>query len=354
MGKRLVSLDVLRGITVAGMILVNNAGDSYAPLKHAAWNGLTPCDLVFPFFLFIMGISTYISLNKSGFKFSGPLALKIMKRTLLLMLICWAIAWFDHACYGDFFPFGHLRLTGVLPRIALCYCVVSMLALSIPHRWFPYLAGVLLIGYSIMLLTGDGYANDGGNILAGIDRFLLGEEHLYSKQPVDPEGLISNISAIAHTMIGFCCGKVLMKSSNVEKKVINLFAIGFVLLAVGFLFTYLLPLNKRIWSPTFALVTCGFASMLLALLTKVIDMDGSGKWYDPFLIYGVNPLFIYVLSEVFAIAFGVTGLSSLLYDGLHFIFRDVHLTSLMYALTFTLLLGLIGYPLYKKKIYIKL
>ncbi|WP_288180035.1 heparan-alpha-glucosaminide N-acetyltransferase domain-containing protein, partial [Bacteroides sp. CAG:633] len=114
--KRLLSLDVLRGLTVFGMIVVNNAGgsQSYESLRHSAWNGLTPCDLVFPFFLFIMGISTYIALRKFDFQPSAPVIRKILKRTVLILLIGWAIGWFDFACEGDFFPFAHLRLTGVL------------------------------------------------------------------------------------------------------------------------------------------------------------------------------------------------------------------------------------------------
>ena len=129
--KRLLSLDILRGMTVFGMILVNNAGGelSYDSLRHSEWNGLTPCDLVFPFFLFIMGISTYIALRKFNFQPSRAVIRKIIKRALLILLIGWAIFWFDFACEGDFFPFSHLRLPGVLPRIALCYAVVSLLVL---------------------------------------------------------------------------------------------------------------------------------------------------------------------------------------------------------------------------------
>ena len=139
--KRLLSLDALRGITVAGMILVNNAGGkvSYAPLQHSAWNGLTPCDLVFPFFLFIMGISTYISLNKFNFNVSLQVVTKILKRTFLILCIGWAIGWFDHVCEGDFLPFVHLRIPGVLQRIALCYCVISFTALFMNHKFIPTL-----------------------------------------------------------------------------------------------------------------------------------------------------------------------------------------------------------------------
>ena len=354
--KRLLSLDVLRGITVAGMILVNNAGgnESYAPLQHAAWNGLTPCDLVFPFFLFIMGISTYISLGKFNFEASPQVMAKILKRSFLILCIGWAIGWFYHICEGDFLPFAHLRIPGVLQRIALCYCVVSLTALFINHKFIPALAAILLTGYTFLLYTGNGYANDGSNLLAMIDKQVFGEAHLYQKSPVDPEGLVSTLSAVAHTLIGFYCGKLVMQTRQVEKKVLKLFLIGFLLLSVGFLLADLLPLNKRIWSPTFVLVTCGLASMLLATLMYFIDINGRQQWCRFFVIFGVNPLFLYVLSEALAIVTGCFGIKSSVYAALYAAVPDACLASLIYAAGFTLMLGGVGWPLYRKKIYIKL
>ena len=181
--KRLLSLDVLRGITVVGMILVNNSGGklSYDSLQHSAWNGLTLCDLVFPFFLFIMGVSTYIALGKFHFQASGSVVRKILKRTLVILCIGWAIHWFHFICDGDFFPFAHLRLTGVLPRIALCYCVVSFVALYVNHKYIGWIIGCLIAGYAVLLCIGNGYAPDDTNLLAIIDRNVLGADHLYHK-----------------------------------------------------------------------------------------------------------------------------------------------------------------------------
>lgn len=354
--KRLLSLDVLRGITVAGMILVNNAGgkESYAPLQHAAWNGLTPCDLVFPFFLFIMGISTYISLNKFHFEVSRQVVAKVLKRTLLILCIGWAIGWFHHLCEGDFLPFAHLRIPGVLQRIALCYGVVSFIALFVHHRFIPAWIVILLGIYTFIIYIGNGYACDESNLLSVIDRQLFGEAHLYQKSPIDPEGFVSTLSAIAHTLIGFVCGKWMMQARQTEQKVLHLFLIGFILMSVGFLFVDALPLNKRIWSPTFVLVTCGLASMLLATLTYYIDIRNKQRWCRFFVVFGVNPLFLYVLSEVLAIAMGSSGLKATLYAAIHSGIPDACLASLAYAIAFTLLLGGVGYPLYRKKIYIKL
>lgn len=354
--KRLLSLDVLRGITVAGMILVNNAGGklSYAALQHSAWNGLTPCDLVFPFFLFIMGISTYISLSKFNFNVSSQVVTKILKRTLFILCIGWAIGWFDHVCEGDFLPFGHLRIPGVLQRIALCYCVVSFTALIINKKFIPALIAILLISYAFILCMGNGYACDESNLLSIIDRKLLGEAHLYQKSPIDPEGLVSTLSAIAHTFIGFYCGKLIIKPCQTEKKVLYLFLTGFILMSIGFLLADALPLNKRIWSPTFVLATCGMASMLLATLMYFIDIRNKQQWCRFFVVFGVNPLFLYVLSEVLAIAMGSSGLKATVYGTIHAGISDAYLASAVYALVFTLLLGCIGYPLYLKRIYIKL
>ena len=354
--KRLTSLDVLRGITVAGMILVNNGGgrNTFAPLRHAEWNGLTPCDLVFPFFLFMVGISTYISLNKLHFQPSGKTLMKVLKRTLLIILIGLGIHWFDHVCGGDFLPFDHLRLTGVLPRIGLCYGIVSLFALYGNHRYALGTAAVLLVIYAVMLLTGNGYLNDHSNILAIWDEKLIGEAHLYHKRPIDPEGLASTLGAIAHTLIGFHCGKLLTGTHKTDEKVLKLFLIGFVITATGLLFTFALPLNKRIWSPTFTLVTCGFAASLLAWLMYIIDVKHKKAGCNFFLVYGVNPLFLYVMSEVLAIVFGTFGIKAVIYQAIVDVMGDGCMASLTYALGFMLLLGALGYPLWKRKIYIKI
>ncbi len=354
--KRLLSLDVLRGITVAGMIVVNNAGGklSYDSLRHSAWNGMTPCDLVFPFFLFIMGISTYIALRKFHFEPSRAVVKKILKRTLLILLIGIAIHWFDYICEGDFLPFAHLRLTGVLQRIALCYCAVSFLALYLPHRWMGWIAGIVLAAYGIVLLTLNGYLPDETNLLSVIDRAVLGADHLYQKSPIDPEGLFSTLPSIAHTLIGFCCGRLVMESDTLEKKIVGLFVVGFLLMSVGFLLTEALPLNKRIWSPTFALTTCGLAAMLQATLMYYIDYKNKRRWCRFFEVFGVNPLFLYVLSEVLAIVIGAIGIKPPVYNAIHFFVSDPYLASAVYSLLFMLLMAVAGYPLYRKKIYIKL
>ena len=373
-GNRLLSLDILRGITVAGMILVNNGwGESFEMLGHSKWNGMTPCDLVFPFFLFIMGISCYLSLVKSEFKPTPKVIRRIIKRTVLLFAIGLFINWFDNAIEGDLLCFGHLRIWAVMQRIALCYGIVSLFALFCNHRsTIPVVVGLLII-YTAILVLGNGYAQDASvNVLAQVDLNLFGYDHLYHKSPVDPEGLLGTISSVAHVLLGFYCGKLIRQKNNVSDKVIALFVVGTILVIGGYLLSYGLPLNKRIWSPSYVMVTCGLASLLQAILMYVIDLSGS-KFLRPFgskrqsrvftlhsslltffRVFGVNALALYVSSELLAILLGNLGVSEVVYNAIHTIIPPLKFASLAYALYFVALNFLIGYVLYRKKIYIKL
>ena len=353
--QRLLSLDILRGITVAGMILVNNGwGESYEMLQHARWNGLTPCDLVFPFFLFIMGISCYLSLVKSEFKPTPKVLRRIIKRTVLLFAIGLFIHWFDNALSGDY-GLAHLRIWAVLQRIALCYCAVSLFALFCNHRYTLPVAALLLVIYSAILVFGNGYAEDADiNVLAQTDLRLFGYEHLYHKSPVDPEGLLGTISSIAHVMLGFYCGQLIRKKESVEQKVIALFVVGTVLVVAGWLLSYGLPLNKHVWSPSYVMVTCGLASLLQALLMYVIDIQQKKGWTTFFHVFGVNALALYVSSELLAILLGNYGISETVYGWIHAVVPPLKPASLVYAVYFVLLNFAIGYVLYRKKIYIKL
>ena len=357
--KRLLSLDVLRGLTVAGMILVNNGyGESFEMLRHSKWNGMTPCDLVFPFFLFIVGVSCYLSMSKFNFKPSRPTLLKVFRRTVLLFALGLFINWFDHAIEGDLLCFGHLRLWAVLQRIALCYFFASLFALYVPHRYTIHTIIGLLAVYAIILLWGNGYAEDASvNILAQVDISLFGTEHLYHKSPVDPEGLLGTISGVAHVLLGFWCGQQIKQRKNIEEKTLAVFALGAVCVVGGYLLDYGLPLNKRIWSPSYVLMTCGLCALLLALF---INMERSARnaerntFFTFFRIFGVNALAIYVASELLAILFGHFGISDAIYNALHSVIQWDKWASLAYALTFVGINFLIGYILWKRKIFIKL
>ena len=374
---RLKSLDIMRGLTVALMILVNNGGEqNYHILTHSKWNGLTPCDLVFPFFLFMMGMSTYLSLRKTEFKPSLIIYRKIAKRTILLFLIGLSINWFDMICSGNGLDFAHLRIWAVLQRIALCYGIVSLLAIHINQRYFVHIILGIIIVYMGILAFGNGYAYDASvNIIAQADLHFFGYDHLYHKSPVDPEGLLSTLPAIAHTMIGFLCSKYIsIAGQNVHSKIKFLKISGLVMLILGFFLSLIgFGINKRIWSPSYVFVTCGFAAWVLSLLIQWIDrgeISAEGKIEanaeektiktkeNPitvlFLSFGMNPLFLYVLSEFLAIVFGTYGIKDDLLGLIRNVISDEYLVSLTYALFFVAIHAAMGIWMYQKKIFIKL
>ena len=380
---RILALDILRGITIAGMILVNNPGtwgSIYAPLEHAQWNGLTPTDLVFPFFMFIMGISMFIALRKFNFEPSSSAIRKIVKRTVLLYLVGLAIAWFSLFCRtwnglsGEEITFwqrlgqsannfSNIRILGVIPRLAICYGIASLIVITLKHKFIPYLIAVLLIGYFILLMVGNGFAYDTTNILSIVDHRILGEAHMYKDNGIEPEGILSTIPAIAHVLLGFYIGKIMMETKDIHEKIERLFIFGAILTFCGFLLSYGCPINKKIWSPTFVLTTCGLGSTLLALLIWIIDVKGYKRWSRFFETFGVNPLFMYVLGAVLSIIIGnimayeggkTISLKGYIYnDLLQPIFGD-YPASLIFALLFVGFNWIFGYYLYKKKIYIKL
>ncbi len=374
---RLKSLDIMRGVTVALMILVNNGGEqNYHILTHSKWNGLTPCDLVFPFFLFMMGMSTYLSLRKTEFKPSLIIYKKIAKRTILLFLIGLSINWFDMICSGNGLDFAHLRIWAVLQRIALCYGIVSLLAIHINQRYFVHIILGIIIVYMGILAFGNGYAYDASvNIIAQADLHFFGYDHLYHKSPVDPEGLLSTLPAIAHTMIGFlCCKNISIADQKVHSKIKFLKISGLVMLILGFFLSLIgFGINKRIWSPSYVFVTCGFAAWVLSLLIQWIDRgeisaegkieaNAEGKTIKTkenpitvlFLSFGMNPLFLYVLSEFLAIVFGTYGIKDDLLGLIRNVISDEYLVSLTYALFFVAIHAAMGIWMYQKKIFIKL
>ena len=381
--QRLLALDILRGITIAGMILVNDPGSwsyVYAPLRHASWNGLTPTDLVFPFFMFIMGISTFISLKKYGFKCNSSAIWKILKRTCVIFAIGLGLAWFSLFCSAwntlasenlpfwshlgqSVWTFDHIRILGVLQRLALSYGFAAIIVLLLKHKYIPHLIIILLAGYSILLLFGKGYEYNETNILSIVDRAVLGLNHIYKDNGIEPEGILSTIPSIAHVLIGFCCGILLMGEKNIREKILCLFLIGTALTFVGFLLSYGLPINKKIWSPTFVLVTCGFAASFLALLIWIIDVKKQKKRSSFFEAFGVNPLFMYVVAGLLStVLYNINFTYNQTLISLHYFIYKVllqplfgdYLGSLVFALIFVCMVWGCGYALYKNRIYIKI
>lgn len=387
--QRVMAVDVMRGITLAGMILVNNAGSwsrAYEPLRHAPWHGLTPTDLVFPFFMFIMGVSTYLSMSKRGFKATPGTLGRIARRAAVIFLVGLMLTWISNLMYGYLADgkslaeaadsFGRLRILGVLQRLALSYGLGALVAVTVRRRWLPWVAGGLLVAYAVIMWLGNGYeygADD--NVVAAVDRAVVGADHMYRDRAYgepwvfDPEGLLSTLPSVAHVLIGFLCGALLVETADRCRQMNRLFLVGTVMTVAGLLLSYGIPLNKKVWSPTFVLTTCGLASSLLAVLIWVIDVRGwRGGWTAPFRVFGLNPLYLYVQSGVLAYTFGAVQVhTALAPEGVcnlkgWFYYAvldpvccgDAQLASLVWALLFVGLNWLPGYWLYRRGISIRI
>lgn len=352
--KRLLSLDVMRGVTIAAMIVVNNgAGPSpFASLQHSAWNGLTPCDVVFPFFLFIMGVAVYLSLAKGGFKPEWKVIERIMRRAALIILIGWALHFVEDLC-KDRLGLG-LRFTGVLPRIGVCYGIVAMAALFVGRRAMAAAAWTLLAVYGILLLAMHGYEASYANVNSMVDGSLIGRDHLYRKSPVDPEGLLSTISALFNVVAGFLCGAVIRSDRDMSSRLVSIMVRGFGMLALGYILSEFMPVNKRVWSPTFALITSGLGCLTLASLIYVIDVKDYRCGITFFESFGINPLFLYVVAELMGVLIGCYGNKQLIYECIYSICPVAPVASLIYSLCFLAVVAAMAYPLYRRRIYIKI
>ncbi len=329
---------------MALMILVNNPGSwstKYPMLSHAEWNGFTPTDFVFPNFLFIMGVSMFFSLRKSNFSLSW----KMGKRFLLLFgfgLTCNAIG----MLVGGRWSLEHFRILGVLQRFALCFGATALLVCLLDHKWLGWIAAGLLLLYSILLLAFNGYVQGPESIIYKFDSAILGENHLYRYgNGIDPEGLLSTISAIAHTIIGFIVGKILF-----QKDFRKMDSLGTGMLVGGLLLMWLLPLNKKIWSPSFVLVACGLGTLLLGLFHYLIDEKSYLKHIGFWKVFGSNAIYCYLIAHVYAWCVSLSGIRGPIMDAL----GENNFTSLLYAIFSVLLVWLATVPLYKKKIFLKL
>lgn len=387
---RLLSLDVLRGITIAGMIMVNNPGSwsyVYAPLGHAVWDGLTPTDLVFPFFMFIMGVSMFLSYRKFDFRFSGKSFVKLLRRSVLLFAIGLALAWLSlsmrqfNGMRGEEIDLGtrlwqsissleNLRILGVLQRLALVSFFGTLIILLVRPKYIPWLAGIILIAYWLILGLTNSYHMGTDSIVAVTDRLILGETHMYKdttpeglRIAFDPEGVLSTLPCIAHVLIGFLAGKLIAESKNIEVQIRKMLIFGTILTFAGFLIHYGFPINKKIWSSSYVLATCGLAALLLGLLIWIIDMRGKRSWSVFFESFGVNPMFVYVFGALLTILTGNLGFSyqdnwisikTFTYKHLLQPVLGDYPGSLVFALVFVIICWAVGHLLYKKKIYIKL
>lgn len=312
---RLRSLDVFRGATIAFMILVNNAGDwgaTWGPLLHAPWHGWTPTDLVFPFFLFIVGAAIPFALGprlESGSADFPALRRKIAKRSALLFLLGLALIWFPFYTVA----WERARVPGVLQRIALVYLVAALAYLHLNLRGRAILAVTLLAGYwaAMKLIPVEGFAagdlSPEGNLAFRIDHLVLGP-HIwrYSPGPGDPEGIFSTVPAIVSALAGIFAGELLRRNAgrNVAREaprtLTYLTLAGAVLVLLGLALAPLFPINKNLWSPTYVLFTTGAALLALAATHFLVDVRRIEAWSRPFAVFGRNAILAYVGSGALA------------------------------------------------------
>lgn len=400
--NRYVALDVLRGMTVAGMILVNNPGtwgSIYPPLRHAAWAGCTPTDLVFPFFLFVVGAAMAFSFAKYSEGLNATSVKKLIKRGILIFLVGLGLNAFpfyptspdpELTFWGNLADYwGHVRIVGVLQRIAMCYILGGLVALWLKSTKKIIISMGVLMGlhWLILFLIGDHSAPlvngaAGSFSLAGqnadvIDLAIFGENHIYKGFgiPFDPEGLLGALSGACTVLLGYLIGNKIRHTESKIDVVAQLYTIGMLCLAGGLVWSLCYPIIKALWTGSYVLYAGGWSILMLAFFIYLIDVKGKEKIFTPFKALGMNPLFAFVMAGLFAKILGrmIKWTSMItLADGsvkektwsvLSWFYNNVcvaivgesnELSSLIYALVYVAVFTAMAMFLYKKKIVIKL
>jgi predicted acyltransferase len=381
---RMVSLDVFRGATIAAMILVNDPGSwshIYPPLEHAEWNGWTPTDLIFPFFLFIVGVSLTLS-------FASRIARGLTRRALVIHVVRRSALIFAIGLFLNGFPgfdLGSIRIMGVLQRIALCYLVAGLLYLATfrrepaadrPTRVRANLrvtaavAVALLVGYWALMMFvpvpgyGAGHLGKEDNLGAYVDRTLM-RGHLWSESVTwDPEGFLSTLPAIASLLIGILAGEWLRSDQRAGRKALGLAAAGLVLLAAGQLLHPYFPINKNLWTSSFVLFTGGFAMLALAACYWIVDVRAWRAWTPPFLVFGMNAILAYALAalvseistdfEFLKFQGRETTLHGWIYDKFFVPHFNPVNASLAFAVFFVLVIYALLWPFFRGKVFLRI
>src|SRR5690606_15881284 len=301
--QRYLSLDVLRGLTLFLMIIVNTPGSwgsVYRPLNHAAWHGFTLTDLVFPTFLFVVGNAMSFSMKKFEAMSHAPFLRKVLKRTTIIFVIGFLLSWFPFVSDGRLEPLADTRIFGVLQRIALCYFFASLVI----HYWkikgALIFSVVVLLGYHLLMFAMGDYSLE-GNAALKLDLWLLGPNHLYHGEgiPFDPEGFLSTFPATVNVIFGYFAGVFLQQSGKNFKTIALLMLAGAALVFLALSWDLLFPINKKLWTSSYVLLTVGIDVMALAFLVYSIEILNKRNWTYFFEVFGKNPLFIYILSGLF-------------------------------------------------------
>ncbi len=365
--QRLISLDAFRGATIALMILVNNPGSwryVLPPLRHAEWNGCTPTDLVFPFFLFIMGTAMAFSFAKRLESAASlkPVYLKVIKRTLILIFLGFFLRFYLS------WDLSHMRIPGVLQRIGVCYFFVAMIVLHTKLRGQIFWILGLLLGYWALmtLIPFPGKGADpwafGSNFAQYVDNLLL-KGHMW-KPDFDPEGIISTIPAIATVLLGYLTGQWLRSARQPLEKTNGMFIAANILLVLALIWEFWMPLNKQLWTSSYVLFTAGLALHVLAMSYWLIDVKGITRGTQPLIVYGSNAILAYFGSTLMAKTFykwtftlddgTVTSVTGFLYGSILQPLFGNWLGSLLHPVLYILIWWGILSWFYRKRIFIKI
>jgi predicted acyltransferase len=372
--ERLLSVDAFRGMTMVAMILVNNPGDratTYWPLEHAEWHGWTPTDLVFPFFLFIVGVAIVLALKRRVDDGAprGPLLTKVVKRSLILFGLGLFLTGYPFGLFGPR-SFGELlatwRIPGVLQRIAVCYMVASLAVLYCRPRTLKVLTVIALVGYWALMtlvpvpgLGAPDIDSKGGHLAGWLDRTVFGDHVWQYAKVYDPEGILSTIPAIATALFGVFAGLVLVGRMEPADRLVRLFTSGTLLVVCGSVWGWFFPINKPIWTSSYAVFTAGLAFCGLALCYRYFDIRGHHTAGRLFAIYGMNAIAVFVGSGVLArtlayVCVGDASLQRLAYTSLFVSWLPPYVASLAYAITWVVGWFLVLAWMYRRGIFIKI
>jgi len=369
--SRFTALDVFRGLTVCFMIIVNSSGNgdtTFWALKHAVWNGFTPTDLVFPSFIFAIGSALSFSMKRWEVMKQSEVLWKILKRTLLIFIIGYLMYWFpffklDAHSNLIILPISETRIMGVLQRIALCYGIVALMVYYLGTKKTIFFGVLFLIAYWVLLLifgaSGAEFTKTGNAVLR-LDTWVFGSNHLYKSGgfPFDPEGILSTLPALFNVIGGYVVGYFLQQKGKNYEVLAKLLMSGFLLLFIAYCWDPYFPVNKKLWTSSYALMTVGLDCIILSIIVYFTDILGKTRGTNFFLVLGKNPLIIYLISELGLTIMHLTHIGNksvvnwLYYN--FFIYSGEYFGAFLFSVFWMLVCWSIGYILDKMKIYIKI
>jgi predicted acyltransferase len=364
MKNRLLSLDVFRGFTICFMIIVNTPGDwsiAYEPLKHAAWHGFTPTDLVFPSFVFITGVSSWFSFKSYNHTLTSALFMKIWKRAFIIFLL--GVGLYAFPFYNK--PISNWRILGVLQRIALCYGVGATLGLLFKPKQLIGVCVALLLGYW-GILTAFGDLTMQGNAGQKLDLWLFGDSHLYHGEGIafDPEGFLSTMPSIVTYLIGYLIGGFMGTTDDKEKIMRTLSIIGMALVVGGLIWNFAFPINKKLWTSSYVLFAGGLSTLIFTLCYYILDIKKVYEWSHFFRIFGTNAILAYMVSELLIIILELMKINEapdIVINGHDAFYRyffalwlgSNNFSSFLFAIAFMMICWLVVYIFYRRGIFLK-